>query len=243
MAQLLTSVDPSSIAFSLPKRHGPIYLMQPVQPLAMQTPVLTCAASVGPADTKIHVLLDSTTEGWIRAFEDSFKTYAKANTSALFNKELDPGFIDESFRSSLPVPGAHAPVALTLSKDAAVFLHTHELATRDLLVQGTPINLMLEVSCIQFGKKWFTPKLRVLSVRIPPPPPPPKATPTYESFGWLDVEDNTEGAGLPSDDDEDDDLDALSIDIDPLPIESHPQPLQPETILDDDPLPADQAAE
>ncbi|KAF6250472.1 hypothetical protein COO60DRAFT_1465400 [Scenedesmus sp. NREL 46B-D3] len=212
MAQLLKSVDASSIAFTAAQKHGPIYVMRPVKPVLLQTPAVTCVASLGPDDRKLHVQLDSATEAWIRGFEESFKAYAKANTHALFNKELDPEFIDESFRSCLPPPGAKAPVAFTLLEDAAVFLHTHELLTREAVAAGVAVNMLLEVACIQFGKKWFTPKLRVLSLRIPPPAPPPCPTPTYESLGWID-----EVAGAAADDEADDEADEdddASIDID-----------------------------
>lgn len=211
MARLLTTVDPCSIEFSSPQKHGPIYIMRPTVPVLLQTPAVLCTSALAPGDRKLYVQLDSVTEGWIRQFEDGFKTFAKCNTQALFHKELDPEFIDESFRSCLPLPGAKAPVAFTITEDATIFLHTHELLERDAIVPGTSVNLLLEVSCIQFGKKWFTPKLRVTSLRIPPPPPPPRATPTYESIGWLDDDHETQQASANVGDDDDD---ALSIDID-----------------------------
>ncbi|WIA10852.1 hypothetical protein OEZ85_011018 [Tetradesmus obliquus] len=234
MAQLLVNVDPSSIAFNGPQKNGPIYVMRPAAaPVLLQTPAVTCVAQLGPEDRKIQVQLDAVTEDWIRAFEATFKDYAKANTTLLFNKELDPEFIDESFRSCLPPPGAKAPLAITMANDAAVFLHTHELLTREEVAPGVQVNLLLEITCIQFGKKWFTPKLRVASLRIPPPPPPPRSVPTYESVGWVDDgtdhETSTLAAGA-------DDEDALSIDLDEQPQlhDVDPDEQQPDSLTVDD---------
>lgn len=209
MARLLSSVDPCSIGFLPPQKCGPIYIMRPNAPLVLQTPPVTCTQALGPKDRKLHVLLDPVTEAWLRSFEASFAAYAKANTRQLFNKDLDADFIDESFRSILPPPGAKSPVALAITDDAAVFNYNKEQLTRDAVPAGASLNLLLEVACIQFGKKWFTPKLRVVSLRIPPPPPPPPATPTYESLGWVDDAAGDAQQAVEADDD-----DAVSIDID-----------------------------
>lgn len=195
MAQLLGTVDPSSIAFQPPSKHGPIYVMRPCDVLLLQTPAVTCCEALADADRKLQVELDPVTDAWIRAFEASFKAFAKANTAALFNKELDPAFIDESFRSCLPCsPG---PLSMALAQDAAIFEHTtHELVGRGSIQSGTRVNLMFEIACIQFGKRWFTPKLRVRSLRIAPaaPPPPPSPaeppTPTYETVGWVEDDEH-----------------------------------------------------
>jgi hypothetical protein len=191
--------------------------MRPTEQVVLQTPPAVVAADLQPDGRKVQVILDAVTDQWIRQFEEGFKAYAKANTVELFEKELDPEFIDESFRSCLPPQGTGAPLSVTLTDDACVFEHTREMVDRTAVRAGTYVNLLLEIVCIQFGKHWFTPKLRAVSVRIVPPPPAPKPTPTYESLGWVDddLTETVQQQALPASAQVDElDDDQLSIDID-----------------------------
>lgn len=208
--QLLANVDPRQISFTEPKKVGPVYAMKPVEPVLVQTPPVVCIALEG---RKLVVELDPMTHKWIQDFEAHFKAYTQANVMTLFHKEeIDDDFVEESFKSCLTTP-----MNLTLTEGAPVFLPTHEMLSRDAVLPGTRLNLLLEVNSVLFGRKWFSPKLRVTSLRIAPQPPPSPAPLTYESLGWHDDGFGFENGG----DDE-----TVSIDIDLDDQQQQPRPQQ-----------------
>lgn len=60
--------------------------------------------------------------------------------------EINKHFVKKSLKSCLV-----SHMAMTQTEDGPVFLHTHEMLSRDAVLPKTKLNLLLEVNNIQFG--------------------------------------------------------------------------------------------
>lgn len=167
-AVLYSSVDPASVKLSDMRKTDSSYRIGVSPKMMVQVNgVVVESPFVEDGDLAPRILLrcpDKFIE-WVEEVEDTVIAHVKDRKEELFGKSIPDHFIEAGFQSSVSSP--HVFVA-RVSPALGVYDCSKAPAPPSRIKEGKKVALVLQLPCIDIGKKTFAARWTVVAVKLLP---------------------------------------------------------------------------
>lgn len=167
---VVVHADSQDFQFRPMEREGKSYVVKLVNPLSIQTPVITLATPLTGPDGQLapftRAVPSPTLAAFLRSVEDLMLEACLANKATWLRKEVQ----DDALRSSFKSMFKDGTFKLKLSPDFAVFDAEGSPLEADEVPEGAQLKAIVVLKQLVFGKTEFGAVWRITQGRLVPQP-------------------------------------------------------------------------